>query len=164
MRHRLMILCFIIFCPFILYGQNNSISDNVKDKNGIFHNQENNTQVVETFVDGNCGISSVSEQYTRTGYYLRKFMHWKTNKNQDLNGYWSYYRLAEMYLNYAEAMLEYKGACDEVYDAINVVRTRAKMPNLVKGTMDTDELRLRLRNERRVEFAFEEPVNGKVNG
>ncbi len=36
-----------------------------------------------------------------------------------------------MYLNYAEAMLEYKGACDEVYDAINVVRTRAKMPNLV---------------------------------
>ncbi len=53
-------------------------------------------------------------------------MHWKTNKNQDLNGYWSYYRLAEMYLNYAEAMLEYKGACDEVYDAINVVRTRAK--------------------------------------
>lgn len=124
--------------------------------NGIFHNQENNTQVVETFVDGNCGISSVSEQYTRTGYYLRKFMHWKTNKNQDLNGYWSYYRLAEMYLNYAEAMLEYKGACDEVYDAINVVRTRAKMPNLVKGTMDTDELRLRLRNERRVEFAFEE--------
>ncbi len=30
------------------------------------------------------------------------------------------------------------------------------MPNLVKGTMDTDELRLRLRNERRVEFAFEE--------
>ena len=53
-------------------------------------------------------------------------------------------------------MLEYKGACDEVYDAINVVRTRAKMPNLVKGTMDTDELRLRLRNERRVEFAFEE--------
>ena len=61
-----------------------------------------------------------------------------------------------MYLNYAEAMLEYKGACDEVYDAINVVRTRAKMPNLVKGTMDTDELRLRLRNERRVEFAFEE--------
>ena len=34
MRHRLMILCFIIFCPFILYGQRISISGNVKDKNG----------------------------------------------------------------------------------------------------------------------------------
>ncbi len=29
-----MILCFIIFCPFILYGQRISISGNVKDKNG----------------------------------------------------------------------------------------------------------------------------------
>lgn len=124
--------------------------------NGTYHNQEDNSQEVETFVGGNCGISNSSEQYTRTGYYLRKFIHWKTTKNQNLDGYWSYYRLAEMYLNYAEAMLEYKGACDEVYDAINIVRNRANMPPLLKGSMDTDELRLRLRNERRVEFAFEE--------
>ncbi len=34
MRHRLMILCFIIFVLFILYGQRISISGNVKDKNG----------------------------------------------------------------------------------------------------------------------------------
>ena len=43
---------------------------------------------------------------------------------------------------------------DDAYKAINDVRARVKMPSIPKG-LDPEELRARIRNERRIEFAFE---------
>ncbi|QLC65971.1 RagB/SusD family nutrient uptake outer membrane protein [Flavobacterium sp. LPB0248] len=63
-----------------------------------------------------------------------------------------YFRLAEMYLIIAEAETEL-GNIQPAINALNVVRKRAGMPNL--SGLSSTELRARYRNERRVEFAFE---------
>ena len=77
-------------------------------------------------------------------------------------------RLAELYLNFAEAANEAYGptyvvASDvsgstamSAVDAVNIVRNRADMCDVrSQYTTDADTFRPRIRNERRVEFAFE---------
>ncbi|PHN08672.1 RagB/SusD family nutrient uptake outer membrane protein [Flavilitoribacter nigricans] len=94
--------------------------------------------------------------FIHTGYFLRKF------HNEDLVIYsqssdqdWIFIRLAEVLLNYAEAKNETSGPDGSVYEAINRIRQRAGMPNLPAG-LSQDDMRERIRNERRVELAFEE--------
>ena len=62
-----------------------------------------------------------------------------------------YFRYAEILLNYAEACNEL-GEDDEALAAVNIVRKRAFMPDI---TDTGNELRMRLRNERRVELCYE---------
>ena len=71
------------------------------------------------------------------------------------------YRYAEILLNYAEALNEYKGPdyVDAVFtisarEALNQVRKAALMPDVVAA--DQNEFREKVRNERRVELAFED--------
>ncbi|MFR9522292.1 MAG: RagB/SusD family nutrient uptake outer membrane protein [Rikenellaceae bacterium] len=124
-------------------------------RNEDYRNLTDNTEPVYTYSGGNSGINVSDTRYTQTGYYLRKFIRWTSTSTDNTDGTWSYFRLAELYLNYAEAVLESGGDVQTVLDNINVVRTRAdQMPALT--ITDRDELRRRLRNERRVEFAFEE--------
>ncbi len=110
---------------------------------------------VWTYDGGNCAISEspILVSNTRTGYYLRKYNHPQSNENQTLDGRVQPARLAEMYLNLAEAACE-AGHLDEAIEAVNTVRHRAGMPNLPE-TLTQDQLRLRIRNERRVELCFE---------
>ena len=68
---------------------------------------------------------------------------------------WRYIRYAEILLNYAEAQNEATGPDQSVHDAVNEVRNRAGMPDLPAGLSQT-EMRERIRNERRVELAYEE--------
>lgn len=63
-------------------------------------------------------------------------------------------RYAEALLNYAEAQNEAAGPDASVHAAVNQVRSRVKMPNLPPG-IGQAEMRARIRNERRVELAFE---------
>ena len=115
-----------------------------------------NGQKVETFVGGNCGISddANSDYYTRTGYYLRKFnCDDSSDENGNFDGRIHVARLAEMYLNLAECACE-SGHMEDAYDYTNLVRERVGMPDLPEG-LTQDQLRLRIRNERRVELAFE---------
>ncbi|MEO6549374.1 MAG: RagB/SusD family nutrient uptake outer membrane protein [Ferruginibacter sp.] len=68
------------------------------------------------------------------------------------------FRLAEIYLNYAEALNETLPAPDQrVYDAINAVRARVSMPALpiLPSDQTKDGMQARIRNERRIELAFE---------
>lgn len=102
---------------------------------------------------------------SKTGYYLKKYVDETLNlaTSQTSAKQWIYFRLSEIYLNYAEAMNEAFGP--NVPDtlkltalqAINAVRTRTgvAMP-AVAATVTRDELRERIRNERRVELAFED--------
>lgn len=65
-----------------------------------------------------------------------------------------YFRFAEILLSFAEAKNEAEGPTTEVYSAINRVRTRSGLPD-VKSGLDKDEMRKYIRQERRVELAFE---------
>lgn len=95
-----------------------------------------------------------------THYTIRKFMDesltapWETYGAQP----WIYCRLAEVYLNYAEALLE-TGQENEARYYINLIRQRARNGNaniLPDITAGGNELRLALQHERKIELAFEE--------
>jgi hypothetical protein len=129
---------------------------------------QNNTNLVETFVGGNCGISNKTTdvRYTRTGYYMRKFNHNQSGPSLLADGYMKLFRLGELYLNFSEAAYQAYGPDASVAstvggpslsarDAVNAVRARASMPPLDSG-LGKDDFEKRYRNERRVELAFEE--------
>lgn len=95
-----------------------------------------------------------------TGYYGRKYRsatYWGATTG-GVNANKIYFRLAEIYLNLAEAQCEL-GNLAQAMSALNVVRNRAGQPNIqdVPGFTQTREWLLnRIRNERRVELCFEE--------
>lgn len=112
---------------------------------------------METFVGGADRVrrDPPNRSFTPTGYYLRKFLNPQLVALQIEDARWKKYRLAEIYLNYAEAENEVNGPTSDVYEAIRVVRNRAQMPAL-PGGLSQDEMRERIRRERRVELAIEE--------
>lgn len=105
---------------------------------------------------------------TSTGYYLRKYVNnsitfdtGETTTSKQHN--WILFRYAEILLNYAEAMInaygdpDYKGNYTlSAREAVNQVRARSdvRMPAYPAG-MSKEAFLKRLKNERRVEFAFE---------
>lgn len=101
---------------------------------------------------------------TRTGYYTRKRVANHSTKAQGNKDYTDpIIRLGELYLNYAEAANEAygpstpaPGATMNAIQAINLIRTRIAMPNvLAKYTTDKDAFRPRIKNERTIELCFE---------
>lgn len=115
---------------------------------------------VETFLPGGKDSPDGNEPWNTspTGYYLRKFLK-ESISLDDWNNMgtatWRYFRYAEILLNYAEAQNEAEGPDQSVYDAVNAIRSRAGMPDLPAG-LSQSEMRERIRNERRVELAYEE--------
>ncbi|WP_294626987.1 RagB/SusD family nutrient uptake outer membrane protein [uncultured Bacteroides sp.] len=121
---------------------------------------------VEIFEGGKNGLPI--KNATTTGYYLRKYVNnnvtfetGETTTSQHHN--WILFRYAEILLNYAEAMVNAYGDPDytgtytlSARDAVNQVRARGdvQMPAYPAG-MTKDAFLKRLKNERRVEFAFE---------
>ena len=106
---------------------------------------------------------------TITGYYLRKYVNNSISFESDskfTKAYhsWVLFRYAEILLNYAEAMVnafdnpDYKDSefTLSAREAVNQVRGRAdvNMPALPEN-LTKDEFLKRLKNERRVELAFE---------
>jgi len=89
-----------------------------------------------------------------TGYNMRKFIDdsYQDGSWQFAPKNWPILRLAEQYLNLAEARYM-EGNETAAQNALNVIRKRARMPE-VKAT--GQELLDKIRNERRVELCFEE--------
>jgi hypothetical protein len=91
----------------------------------------------------------------RTNYVLKKFMptegpfNWQTQFTIQ----WPYFRLAEIYLNYAEAKFEL-GDEATAREYVSMVRARVGMPALPE-TVTGEDLGRRIYNERRIEMAFE---------
>lgn len=124
----------------------------------------NSSGTLETYYGG---ANSRSVTYgTPTSYYLKKYVN-----NEQIIGatgattsYHSfiYYRLGQLYLDYAEAALNYTkdgytvpdGCSLTAVQAINMVRSRAGQPSLGDG-LSYDEIMKRYKNERFVELAFE---------
>lgn len=119
---------------------------------------------LETWIGG---ANSRSVTYgTPTGYYLKKYVSKETsisgNSQNSSSHTWVVFRLGQVYLDYAEAMLNYTGsgyATEEglnlsAAEAINLVRTRAGQPDLPAG-LSFEDFWNRYQNERFVELAFE---------
>lgn len=120
--------------------------------------------IIETFVGGRNGFNDVISQETQnscTGYYSRKdkqIKYWGpggTHGHEETH--WVFFRLAEFYLQKAEALCEL-GDLGGAASALNVIRERALQPKIqnVPGFVNSQEfLRKRIHNERRVEYCLE---------
>jgi hypothetical protein len=102
---------------------------------------------------------------SRTGYYLKKFLHPNLNLVEGTNNadhVWPAYRYAEILLNYAEAMNEAYGPDNgagfglTARQALMEVRNSASTLLPEVTTANKDEFRAAIKRERQVEFAFEE--------
>lgn len=132
-------------------------------KNGDLWPSNTTQQIsIETYKGGFNGAPKYGA--TPTGYYLKKFVDGTcvttANNATTTRHNWIVMRLAEVYLNYAEAMYNYYGDADatgefgmSANDAINVLRTRPDiaMPEF-RGNDGFEERYMR---ERMVELAFE---------
>lgn len=120
-------------------------------------------RTVETWNGGLDGPPQ--ENATVTGYYLKKYVmedvSLDPNNTTSAIHTWVIFRYGEVLLNYAESMNEAYGPDDpagmgmSARQAVNEIRQRADMPDFPAG-MSQDEFREKLRNERRVELAFED--------
>lgn len=106
-----------------------------------------------TGMDGR-GVVTGSD-YCKTGYNMRKLMHPDSKHNEYWpRTVWCYIRLGEIYLNAAEAINEYAGPTEECYKYVDAIRNRAGLPGLEKG-LSKEQMREKIRHERRIELAFE---------
>lgn len=115
---------------------------------------------VETFVGGK---NVPADGGTKTGYYLKKYLvesvSLDPNNTTTARHTWVLFRYSEILLNYAEALYEAYRNPDYTDDffllspraAVNLIRERAGMPDA-----PSDNFEERIRNERRVELAFED--------
>ncbi|MDR2843620.1 MAG: RagB/SusD family nutrient uptake outer membrane protein [Candidatus Symbiothrix sp.] len=124
---------------------------------------------LELFVGGANNGAELGTTYTRTGYYLKKFL-----GNYDMSNSTSYdalhhhyqiFRYAEILLNYAEAVNESDPTNDtEITFGLIELRKRAGITPGVDqryglpaaGSYSQELMRRIIRNERRIELAFEE--------
>jgi hypothetical protein len=105
-----------------------------------------------------------------TGYFIKKYVHYQNTQgvgnDYSVNNYpWPIFRLAQLYLLYAEAVNEKSGPDNEAYKYINLVRERAGLPtvelawstysnNKTKYSTQTG-LRAIIHRETLIELAFE---------
>jgi len=94
-------------------------------------------------------------RYSLTGYYQRKYIDESVPTNIASGGYWKKMRLAELYLNWAEAENEVNGPTQKVYQILKVIRDRAHMPNIKSGISDKAEMRAYIQKERMTELCLE---------
>jgi hypothetical protein len=105
---------------------------------------------------GNSGRSAGGNDYCPTGYIVRK-----NNPPSDRtqgNRSFVMMRLAEIYLNYAEALNESDPGNADILKYVNLIRTRAGIPAYGQGVdapAGQDAVRQAIRRERQIELAFE---------
>jgi len=110
-------------------------------------------------------VNPTYQGITQTGYYLRKLW-WNNSVKNQVSAHLCepFIRLAELYLNYAEASNEafgpttigVPGATLSALDAINIIRARVGHVNVLsKYTASKELFRDRIKNERNIELSFE---------
>ncbi|MDP4184442.1 MAG: RagB/SusD family nutrient uptake outer membrane protein [Bacteroidota bacterium] len=111
---------------------------------------------LQIYSGGKDSVSNSSRFRTFTGYYLNKFINDSIPQGQPSGAPWKKIRLAEIYLNYAEAENEVNGPNQAVYNALKAIRDRVNMPNIKAGITSKDEMRAYIQKERFTEMAYEE--------
>jgi hypothetical protein len=109
------------------------------------------------------GAKIDSNRFAITGYGMKKYSIYDSiappSDKSDLKGGQSdinfiVLRYGDILLMYAEAQNEAAGPDATVYDALNQLRDRVKMPHIPAG-LTKDQMRAEIRHERRIELAGE---------
>ncbi|WP_298717615.1 RagB/SusD family nutrient uptake outer membrane protein [Chitinophaga sp.] len=112
--------------------------------------------ITGTQASGNSGRNASASDFSPTGYIVRKNMitgPWQTSNRSCV-----LLRLAQVYLNYAEALQESEPGHADVLKYLNLIRERAGIPQYGANPGQIPvpaDLKAAIRQERRVELAFE---------
>ncbi|SMG21403.1 RagB/SusD family nutrient uptake outer membrane protein [Sphingobacterium psychroaquaticum] len=119
-------------------------------------NQSNSSTVVLSLFNysGNSGRSQSTSDVTPTGYTVRKNVGANGNNRGAL-----LLRLANVYLNYAEALNEGQPGDADILKYVNLIRERAGIPVYGSANIpvpsNQEAMREAIRRERQIELAFE---------
>lgn len=136
----------------------------------VYNGSTWNGRTIESYVGGTDGIDK--KEASKTGYYLKKYIVDDLNLVQEQQSVhsWILFRYGEILLNYAEAMNEAYGpdddhgygktartAINELRGAVGGRRIDVKMPAVGTDKVPNDKnlFRILVKNERRIELAFE---------
>lgn len=127
--------------------------------NALWLDQGNSAKEVVTdfSYNGSCGRVQSSTDFSSTGYMVRK----NVTQSRSNRG-WCYLRLAQIYLDYAEALNEYDPGNPDILTYLNMIRVRAGVPaygadvDQIAVSQDQGEIRELIYHERQVELAFEQ--------
>lgn len=139
--------------------------------NGAIWGMAANRQYPIDTYEGGVHRNPTNPNSTKTGYYMRKYL--TDNFYKYVSGWYQTptrsrgeFRLAEVILNYAEAMNEAYGpegadpdgalrfGFSNALSAVNYIRARVKMPAIAAG-LTKEAMREKIKHERRVELCFE---------
>lgn len=130
----------------------------------IYADADDGAYKLETYKGG--VSSTIATGGTPTSYYLKKGLDPTIDLRTGSTGVtkskhsFFIFRLAEFYLNFAEAAFRYTGSATADFDgmtandAVNAIRARAGMPDF-PNTLAGDDWMRKYKNERFVELAFE---------
>jgi hypothetical protein len=114
----------------------------------LWHGQKLNGAVLD--------LTTSEYSFAITYIYFRKYIEDLKNHVWQSHTNWILFRYADVLLMYAEAKNEASGPEPSIYDALDLIRKRAGMPDVNRNKYsDQDSLRQLIRNERRVELAGE---------
>ncbi|WEK37674.1 MAG: RagB/SusD family nutrient uptake outer membrane protein [Candidatus Pseudobacter hemicellulosilyticus] len=122
------------------------------------------SEAISFFVNGPNGKNGHATDWSKTGYLIRKNVAPQTNAGSGGNGNKvarpiCLYRLAEVYLNYAEALNETDPTNPDIAHYLNLIRSRSGVPEYGSADLPVpasqEAMRNAIRAERRVELAFE---------
>lgn len=129
---------------------------NITYDNRKWLNTNTGSVVTRLYWQGNSG-KGISNDYSPTGYVVRKGA--KLNDWRNGLGVIVQYRLANLYLDYIEALNEYNPGSADILHYLNVIRDRAGIPGYGQSGLDIpadkDAMREAIRRERQVELSFE---------
>jgi starch-binding outer membrane protein, SusD/RagB family len=129
----------------------------------FFNGSKLKDTTVWTYVGGKDGLFSTATA-TKSGYYMSKFIDTSLDlaKNNTSLRPWIYMRYAEILLNYAEALNEADNVANftTISSTLDLLRNRANIRpfDAADRTLlrDQNEMRKYIKQERRLELAFEE--------
>ena len=119
---------------------------------------------ISFFASSANGKNGHPTDWSKTGYLVRKGVATQTNIGSGGNGTQfarpeCLLRLGEIYLNYAEALNEYSPGDPDIVKYVNLIRARVNLPQYGSVNLPVPggqaDMRTRIRQERRVELAFE---------
>lgn len=123
--------------------------------NSLWLNRNYGNIITTTWYGGNSGRQAGTNDYPPTGYIVRKNIPESGTYNRSI----PMLRLAEVYLDYAEALNEYDSGNPEILEYLNMIRERAGIPeygsNGLAVPADQNAMREAIHRERRVELAYE---------
>ncbi len=130
---------------------------NITFSNSIWFEGNEGGYTVDFTYNGSCGKKQGKNDYTSTGYLVRKCMDSGEN-NQNL--VCVLLRLTNIYFNYIEALAHVDPTNEDIWTYMNIIRKRAgipgygETPRLMKPTTSAEVLDL-VRKEKRIELSFE---------